>query len=107
MEMEKRKRVEDGEAAAGKRGKGRREDGAVDAVPGDEEVEEFFAILRRMQVALKYFENRNAGGQSRATPWRPAFEREDFAGVKNNPEGNRNAGLDLNSDPASDVSDSV
>ncbi|KAK4399939.1 hypothetical protein Sango_1100000 [Sesamum angolense] len=107
MEMEKRKRVDDGEAAAGKRGKRRWKDEDVGAVPGDEEVEEFFAILRRMQVALKYFENRNAGAQSRATPWRPAFEREDFAGVKNNQEGNRSAGLDLNADPASDVSDSV
>ncbi|KAL7099102.1 hypothetical protein ACP275_09G061100 [Erythranthe tilingii] len=41
----------------------------VAAAPMDEEVEEFFAILRRMRVAAKYFQNRDdfntkAGGGS-------------------------------------------
>ncbi|KAI3453022.1 hypothetical protein Pfo_009685 [Paulownia fortunei] len=109
MELENRKRMGDGEAADGKRGKARLDDGndgvkgAV--VPGDEEVEEFFAILRRIQVALKYFQKRNGGRELTATPWSPSFEREDFDGVKKapeKPEENQNAGLDLNSDPASD-----
>ncbi|WCJ21972.1 hypothetical protein M5689_004082 [Euphorbia peplus] len=36
----------------------------------EEQVEEFFAILRRMQVAVKYFEKENGEG------WRAALEAE-------------------------------
>ncbi|KAI3467102.1 hypothetical protein Pfo_023765 [Paulownia fortunei] len=116
MEVEKRKR-EDGGKANGKRGKPREDDDCLKrVVPGDEEVEEFFAILKRIQVAVKYFQRRNAvrctedGELAAKTPWSPSFEREDFYGVKKDPEcseENQNGGLDLNSDPASNVSDSV
>ncbi|KAF2298756.1 hypothetical protein GH714_026642 [Hevea brasiliensis] len=41
----------------------------------EEEVEEFFAILRRMQVAVKYFEKGNGEG------WRAAVEAEMVAVV--------------------------
>ncbi|PIN05237.1 hypothetical protein CDL12_22223 [Handroanthus impetiginosus] len=108
MEMDKRKRTCDGEEADTKRGKPP-EDGGNDAaegvVPPDQEVEEFFAILRRIQVAVKYFQKRKGGRELTATPWSPSFVREDFEGVKEAPEypeRNQKAGLDLNSDPASD-----
>ncbi|KAG8382914.1 hypothetical protein BUALT_Bualt05G0129400 [Buddleja alternifolia] len=110
MEVEKRKRQDDGETN-GKRGKAGEEDDGVNrgvTAPEDEEVEEFFAILKRIKVAVNYFQNRNDRRELTATPWNPSFEREDFEGVvKKDPEGseeNHNAGLDLNSDPASDVS---
>lgn len=41
----------------------------------EEEVDEFFAILRRMQVAVKYFEKGNGEG------WRAAVEAEVVAVV--------------------------
>ncbi|KAL0430120.1 UNVERIFIED_CONTAM: hypothetical protein Sradi_0638000 [Sesamum radiatum] len=110
MEKEKRKRQDDGEAA-GKRGAPREDnDGVQRSVPADEEVEEFFAILKRIQVAVKYFKRRNGDrctdeGLTAKPLWRPSFEREDFDGVKKEParsEEDQNGGLDLNSDPASD-----
>ncbi|KAL2234990.1 protein NIM1-INTERACTING 2 [Sesamum indicum] len=110
MEKEKRKRQDDGEAA-GKRGKPREEnDGVNRPVPADEEVDEFFAILKRIQVAVKYFKRRNGHrcadrGLMTEPLWRPSFEREDFDGVKKEPassEDDQYGGLDLNSDPASD-----
>ncbi|XP_073049077.1 uncharacterized protein [Primulina eburnea] len=103
MEVEKRKREdEDGEVKE-KKGKAMPEDVGVDKVaePADEEVEEFFAILRRIQVAVKYFKER-ASRERAATPWNPSFEQEDFAGVEKEHMENKNAGLDLNSDPDSE-----
>lgn len=117
MGLEKRKR-EDDDGSNGRRASPREDDdgGAVKgAVPADEEVEEFFAILKRIQVAIKYFQERSNGRRcadreiSAAAPcWSPTFEREDFDGVKTeaeSSEGNQSVGLDLNSDPVCDVSD--
>lgn len=115
--MEKRKREDDG-GSNGRRGKPRRGGGGDEKVPApaDEEVEEFFAILKRIQVAVKYFEERDArrGADTAAAArrWRPTFEREDFDGVKtevgrSESEGNQGSGLDLNSDPGCDVPDSA
>lgn len=114
MEVEKRKRKDDGESN-GKRGKSREGDHGVkeEVVPPDEEVEEFFAILKRMQVAVKYFQSRNGGGDAAATAWSPSFKPEDFEGVKKDGNSSEetqnytNAGLDLNFDPVSDGSDST
>ncbi|XP_057765771.1 protein NEGATIVE REGULATOR OF RESISTANCE-like [Salvia miltiorrhiza] len=115
MEVEKRKRNDDGET----NGKPREDTGAqkraTPPLPPDEEVEEFFAIVKRIRVALKYFQRRDGvrcvGGEAAAKPtWSPSFEREDFDGVKPDPEGSRvheKTGLDLNSHPVSDASDSV
>ena len=68
MEMEKRKnkRVmreeEESERVKNKRLKGvEEEDGSDGGVPTEEEVEEFFAILRRMRVAVKYFDDKGSG----------------------------------------------
>ncbi|XP_057810629.1 uncharacterized protein LOC131025052 [Salvia miltiorrhiza] len=115
MKIEKRKRA-DGEEFDGKGSKTPEHEGgdAVEvAAPGDEEVEAFFAILRRIHVAVKYFRRRNGGRQSTAEPWSPAFKPEDFVEVvksteKSDPHGN--PGLDLNSCPAPDeraFSDSI
>lgn len=95
MDLKKRKRENDGEASGRKR--------AAPPLPGDEEVEEFFAILKRIQVATRYFQRRgNVGGDLTAkSPWNPSFQREDFDGVKTESKG-----FDLNSDPVCDVSDS-
>ncbi|CAA0818603.1 Protein NIM1-INTERACTING 2 [Striga hermonthica] len=72
--------------------------------PEDEEVEEFFAILRRIHVAVKYFEGRN-GGRRELTA-RPRLV--GFDGVVKSPDGSgakRKPGLDLNSEPEPDVPD--
>lgn len=57
MEREKRRKKENAEVDQGR--KREREP------PSEEEVEEFFAILRRMQVAVKYFGNSNGKGDRR------------------------------------------
>lgn len=43
-------------------------------VPTEEEVEEFYAILRRMKVAVKYFDDRGRGG---GKEWRQLLENAD------------------------------
>ncbi|KAL2485142.1 Uncharacterized protein Adt_29898 [Abeliophyllum distichum] len=115
MEMEKRKRRDDGDAD-GKKYKSMEGDGCVKQLPEDDEVDEFFAILRRIHVAVKYFEKRNRNGNRELTmpTWSPSFEREDFEEVnaikkeeeEESMDRNRDkiAGLDLNSEPASDGS---
>lgn len=112
--MEKRKREDDGGSNV-RRAKAADGEGGGAAVPADEEVEEFFAILKRIQVAVKYFQERKDRrcAESEVTAavaprWCPTFEREDFEGVKTEgerSEGNPSVDLDLNSDPVCDVSD--
>lgn len=76
MEKEKsRKRGEEEE------GEGRKK--KVKEVPTEEEVEEFFAILRRMKVAVKYFE-RSAGGNGEG--WRSALETDEVVLVEEDEE---------------------
>lgn len=70
--MEKRKRDGDKEEEGEEKKKVR--DREVD-VPTEEEVEEFFAILRRMKVAVKYFESNGEG-------WRAALENEEVVEVE-------------------------
>ncbi|WVZ13721.1 hypothetical protein V8G54_011287 [Vigna mungo] len=78
MEKRKNKRVtrveEEGERVNKKRLKGEEEVGG-DGVPTEEEVEEFFAILRRMRVAVKYFDDKGRGGRE----WREALETAELA----------------------------
>ncbi|KAK2647860.1 hypothetical protein Ddye_015349 [Dipteronia dyeriana] len=64
MEAEKRKRSERGSEDRLKKKK--KEEKEKEEIATDAEVEEFFAILRRMQVAVKYF------GEG----WRSAVETE-------------------------------
>ena len=80
MEVEKRKnkRVmreeEESERVKNKRLKGVEEEDGSDGVPTEEEVEEFFAILRRMRVAVKYFDDKGSGGKE----WRKALETAEL-----------------------------
>ncbi|KAF2311105.1 hypothetical protein GH714_019577 [Hevea brasiliensis] len=104
MEAEKRKREDDAKSIEGEKSK---EKGVVNGgeAVAEEEVEEFFAILRRIHVAVKYFE-KNDGGKR----WKPSFEIEDFEEVNGEVEGEKkeedsldeSTGFDLNSDPPSE-----
>ncbi|CAI9785373.1 unnamed protein product [Fraxinus pennsylvanica] len=116
--MEKRKWVVDGGHPDGKRGKIVEDKDGEKLAPEDGEVEEFFAILRRIRVAVEYFEKRNGeiDRELTAAAWIPSFKREDFEelnGIKKGKQSvkenqDQNVGLDLNSDPATEqnVSDS-
>lgn len=85
MEAATRKRPGDGEEE--KRTRARAEE-EMDRSVTDDEVEEFFAILRRVREAARCFPvrdgNGNAGARRRIaaaegmSTWRPRFEREDF-----------------------------
>ncbi|GFS32391.1 hypothetical protein Acr_00g0022510 [Actinidia rufa] len=110
MEGEKkRKRAVDG--GERRREKERDKKAEAVAVPSEEEVEEFFAILRRMHMAAKYFEKSNGNGDGRLLTgkWcraRTALEAEalvEVDGVKaegENVSGVRKIGvLDLNAVP--------
>ncbi|KAL3654402.1 hypothetical protein CASFOL_004083 [Castilleja foliolosa] len=121
MEIQNTKRERDG-GAKGKRRKPSGEDGGGGGErmgpphpphppADDEEAENFFAILKRTQEAVNYFRGRNGvrstDGDLTATPsWRPTFRQEDFDMVKKEPLRNPGLGLDLNSDPVCDASDS-
>lgn len=79
MEKRKNKRVmreeEESERVKNKRLKGvEEEDGSDGGVPTEEEVEEFFAILRRMRMAVKYFDDKGRGGRE----WREALETAEL-----------------------------
>ncbi|KAI8539141.1 hypothetical protein RHMOL_Rhmol09G0158200 [Rhododendron molle] len=110
MDGEKRKRgVIDGEAD-GKRRRVSEDNGVKKEEPEDDEVEEFFAILRRIRVAVEYFEKGNGRGGRRALTVATesssrrgqCFERRDFEavdGVKGpGEEEEGDKGLDLNAD---------
>ncbi|KAL7223253.1 hypothetical protein ACSBR1_024835 [Camellia fascicularis] len=117
MEEEKKKRkrsAEDDEVVGGGGGRRRKEREeavkavAVEAAPMEEEVEEFFAILRRMHVAVKYFENVGGDGVRKVKGrWGAALETEVKAaadGVKAAEESvvngvRENGVLDLNAVP--------
>ncbi|GAV90709.1 hypothetical protein CFOL_v3_34113 [Cephalotus follicularis] len=81
---EKRKRGVDGEMD-GERGKEDEAGRGQTVVTEDDEVEEFFAILGRMQEAIKSFEKGNGEGRQLTTRkgWRPCFKLEDFESTGN------------------------
>ncbi|KAI9078539.1 hypothetical protein K1719_039477 [Acacia pycnantha] len=63
----------------------------------EKEIEEFFAILRRLHVALQYFNKPVSSSSATATTyaaWKPTFEPQDFQDLSD-----ANSGLDLNSEP--------
>ncbi|KAK4426894.1 hypothetical protein Salat_1458200 [Sesamum alatum] len=97
MEMEKdrkRKRVEKGEAARAGGQMSSKGQAAEDAAPPtEEEVEEFFAILRRMHVAVKYFQKGASNGEG-GSGGLPAA-----AGYRRPSKRAENGGLDLNAVP--------
>lgn len=136
MEVEKRKRFADEGEVEGKKVKAKVNDEnrrggeeiktAVEVKVGgdrrndddddDGKVEEFFAILRRIHVAVKYFQKgkgRNGNGKKKnlsagkAMPWTPSFERADFEegsgkDVKGEETVGHIVGLDLNAEPDPD-----
>jgi hypothetical protein len=86
----------------------------------DAEVEEFYAILRRMRDASRRLCGAaGASPPARAQPWRPSFSWEDFAPAPPRPDddervANREdsaapprAGLDLNVEPEPDTPSSA
>ncbi|OMP06779.1 hypothetical protein COLO4_07914 [Corchorus olitorius] len=110
MEPEKRKRRDDDvEVDDGKKDKRKGISGGESAVSDkeEEEVEEFFAILRRIHVAVKYFEKGNGGGRKLTMDkdWKPSFLLQDFGGENDvKSEGktedlDEDSGLDLNLEP--------
>lgn len=102
MESEKRKQRDDDGLVDGKRKKTRAEEAA--GKTEDDEVEEFFTILRRIRAAVKYFEKGKGDGDQKASRiWSPSFQRQDFHKASCDPEGvEENVGLDLNADPVFD-----
>nr|GEW10001.1 hypothetical protein [Tanacetum cinerariifolium] len=108
METSKRKRLEvkdDVKICVKKtRSKTERYNGGVTA--DDAEVDEFFAILKRLQTGFDYLRSKgvDAGSCSGSGLWNPAFELEDFGQVD---DGVRKAndnvvGFDLNVDPTTE-----
>ncbi|XP_056170672.1 uncharacterized protein LOC130138950 isoform X2 [Syzygium oleosum] len=88
MESEKQKtqRERERDGADGPKKKARvveaREDVEVEEPPSEAEVEEFFAIVRRMHVAVKYFgQKANGVGGKPPGKWRAALEAEDVVVV--------------------------
>lgn len=112
MDPVKRKRPDDGERD-GKSKRINESEVSKGLTVKDDEVDEFFAILKRIQVAVKYFEKSNGGRRElKGKGWRSSFEAEDFGGDNgdNNTENNGSkteeatkeiSGLDLNGDPGS------
>ncbi|PON95916.1 Protein NIM1-INTERACTING [Trema orientale] len=115
MESGKRKRRDDGEVN-GKRRKSEEEvEGVGTTAVTEDEVEEFFAILRRIHVAANYFKNKDGAGRKlTAEGWRKLVkcETDDFDGddgvkdeTKSTEEDEDSAesstGLDLNLEPPS------
>lgn len=105
MEVQKRKRIDD-EKIENKQGKIMKDEEENEGtIVDDDEVEEFYAILKRIRVAVKYFEKVNAVGSggsghkfTAAKPWNPTFLPEDFDTVKGQ-DVEDNVVLDLNEDP--------
>ncbi|KAA8542699.1 hypothetical protein F0562_023802 [Nyssa sinensis] len=81
--------------------------------PTEEEVDEFFAILRRMHVAVKYFERSNGNGNSNSDGrkltgcWSTALEAEVLGGVEDVEAGEKRVEakgvLDLNVVPEAET----
>ncbi|KAE9613922.1 hypothetical protein Lal_00016414 [Lupinus albus] len=57
--------------------KGEEDGDDTTVVPTEEEVEEFYAILRRMRVAVKYFNEKGRGGKE----WREVLEQSEITVV--------------------------
>ncbi|CAA2970696.1 protein NIM1-INTERACTING 2-like [Olea europaea var. sylvestris] len=70
--------------------------------PTEAEVDEFFAILKRIHVAIRYFENtsaRNNSSHSSGQDQKLTASEEEVYGVKVGEKKVENGGLDLNTIP--------
>ncbi|KAM3269515.1 hypothetical protein P3S67_030397 [Capsicum chacoense] len=113
MEVQKRKFLHEGEMEVKKQVKTEKIDGksktatpseaapAAEVAVEDDEVEEFYAILRRIRVAVKYFGKGTTVDGPAATPWKSEFKR-NVDDVKEKERVEDNADLDLNADPVTD-----
>ncbi|KAA8529175.1 hypothetical protein F0562_034026 [Nyssa sinensis] len=103
MEGEKRKK-DDGDAASGSRKKARDDDQGTQTEVTEDQVEEFFAILRRIHVAFRYFQKVNGDcrklteiGSSSGLSLSHAIEGEcsqNVNGVKSNNREKRQEGVE-------------
>ncbi|KAK4376468.1 hypothetical protein RND71_002764 [Anisodus tanguticus] len=106
MDVQKRKCLDDGKIETKKQKKTEKYDGMAEETAVEEnEVEEFYAILRRTRVAVKYFQKGNGNSDSGISGRKLTVEKlwkEYFGevnGVKVQERTEDNAGLDLNADP--------
>ncbi|KAK0575005.1 hypothetical protein LWI29_032480 [Acer saccharum] len=104
---EKRKLGENDAVAATQNQKKSREDNGEDTAVNEEEIDEFFAILRRIHVAVDYFKKGNGNGNGNG-PRLTEIENINVEdnGVKDEVKrgfGDKNVGLDLNADPGTDL----
>ncbi|XP_044492379.1 protein NIM1-INTERACTING 2-like [Mangifera indica] len=107
---EKRKPDQNDDVETGSQKKAREVNGEGAAVT-EEEVDEFFAIVRRIHVAVDYFKKSKGVGEGRNLTNRGAFEWE-LTNAENNGvtevmttvtnDAQKVLGLDLNADPATD-----
>lgn len=117
METSKKKRLEakeDVKISAKKKIRAKKECNKGGVIADDAELDEFFAILKRMQTGFHYL--RNKGVETRVEKsgsgsWKPAFELEDFGKVDDRGrkfgEGEslmskKVVGFDLNVDPTTE-----
>ncbi|XWS34031.1 hypothetical protein CRYUN_Cryun21dG0004700 [Craigia yunnanensis] len=105
MEGEKRKSEVNDAVLGGSQKRAREEDSGEEMTVTEEEVEEFYAILRRIHVAVNYFKQGN-GDMRNLT----ALGKAESLNLGSNDEVNgckkrkeeENVGLDLNADPGTD-----
>ncbi|XP_022735345.1 protein NIM1-INTERACTING 2-like [Durio zibethinus] len=106
MEGEKRKSEVNDAVLGGSQKRSREDDSGKETTVTEEEVEEFYAILRRIHVAINYFRKGNVKGD---VPNLTELERAEWLNLGSNVEVNgckkkkkneeENMGLDLNADP--------
>ncbi|KAM6562054.1 hypothetical protein CsatB_022052 [Cannabis sativa] len=118
MEKGKRKRRTDGDVIE-KKGKSEEIIGGktttTTVTATEDEVEEFFAILKRIHVAANYFKNKNGGNRElTAKTWRAVVKGQSDAMVLDGDNGvddetesinDNRRGLDLNLEPPPPHSD--
>ncbi|KAK4436943.1 hypothetical protein Salat_0028200 [Sesamum alatum] len=101
-EKRKRKREEKAEATVPDDRTKQAEAVVVEAPPTEEEVEEFFAILRRMRVAVKYF--KKDASNSKDGGYRAQNQTAEAAADGGKRPVAENSGLDLNAVPEAETS---
>ena len=120
METSKKKRLEAKEDVkiSAKKIRAKKECNNGGVIADDAELDEFFAILKRMQTGFHYLRNKGVenrvkklGSGSSLGSWKPAFELEDFGqvdgGGRKFSEGEslvseKVVGFDLNVDPTTE-----
>ncbi|XVE85938.1 hypothetical protein DITRI_Ditri17bG0132100 [Diplodiscus trichospermus] len=104
--MEDKKRISEvnESISVGSQKRAREDDGGEETTVTDEEVEEFYEILRRIHVAVNYFkkaygDTRNLTELRKAEWLNLGSDVELNGGEEEEEEEEDNVGLDLNADP--------